>query len=56
MAPRANERRYLKLSLVSCAVALFPATSIRETGPLAAPKSTALKRVPAKRTKIKRAS
>ena len=27
MAPRANWKGYLKLSLVSCAVALFPATS-----------------------------
>jgi DNA end-binding protein Ku len=30
MAPRANWKGYLKLSLVSCAVALFPATSTRE--------------------------
>lgn len=29
MAPRANWKGYLKLSLVSCAVALFPATSTR---------------------------
>jgi len=42
MAPRANWKGYLKLSLVSCAVALFPAN--------------ALKRVPAKRKTIKRAS
>src|SRR5437763_16527374 len=27
MAPRANWKGYLKLSLVSCSVALFPATS-----------------------------
>src|SRR5437660_1559607 len=27
MAPRANWKGYLKLSLVSCAVALYPATS-----------------------------
>lgn len=30
MAPRANWKGHLKLSLVSCAVALFPATSTRE--------------------------
>ena len=30
MAPRANSKGYLKLSLVSCAVALFPATTTRE--------------------------
>jgi DNA end-binding protein Ku len=30
MAPRANWKGYLKLSLVSCPVALFPATSTRE--------------------------
>jgi DNA end-binding protein Ku len=30
MAPRANWKGYLKLSLVSCGVALFPATSTRE--------------------------
>src|SRR5205807_367319 len=30
MAPRANWKGYLKLSLVSCAVDLFPATSTRE--------------------------
>lgn len=30
MAPRANWKGYLKLSLVSCAVALFPATSVSE--------------------------
>jgi DNA end-binding protein Ku len=30
MAPRANWKGYLKLSLVSCAVALFPATTTRE--------------------------
>jgi DNA end-binding protein Ku len=30
MAPRANWKGYLKLSLVSCAVALFPATSTRD--------------------------
>ncbi len=30
MAPRANWQGYLKLSLVSCAVALFPASSTRE--------------------------
>src|SRR3954471_24048943 len=30
MAPRANWKGYLKLSLVSCAVALFPATSTSE--------------------------
>ena len=30
MAPRANFKGYLKLSLVSCAVALFPATSRAE--------------------------
>ena len=29
MAPRANWKDYLKLSLVSCAVALFPATTTR---------------------------
>jgi non-homologous end joining protein Ku len=56
MAPRANWKGYLKLSLVSCAVALFPATSTRDRVRFAAPKSTALKRAPAKRKKIKRAS
>jgi DNA end-binding protein Ku len=30
MAPRANWKGYLKLSLVSCGIALFPATSTRE--------------------------
>jgi DNA end-binding protein Ku len=30
MAPRANWKGYLKLSLVSCAVALFPATTVTE--------------------------
>ena len=30
MAPRANGKGYLKLSLVSCAVALFPATTTRD--------------------------
>jgi DNA end-binding protein Ku len=30
MAPRANWKGYLKLSLVSCAIALFPATSTSE--------------------------
>jgi len=30
MAPRANWKGYLKLSLVSCAVALYPATTTRE--------------------------
>ena len=30
MAPRPNWKGYLKLSLVSCAVALYPATSERE--------------------------
>jgi len=30
MAPRANWKGYLKLSLVSCAVALFPATGTRD--------------------------
>src|SRR5262245_48159306 len=30
MAPRANWKGYLKLSLVSCAVALFPATTTRD--------------------------
>ena len=30
MAPRANWQGYLKLSLVSCAVALYPASSTRE--------------------------
>jgi DNA end-binding protein Ku len=30
MAPRANWRGYLKLSLVSCATPLFPATSTRD--------------------------
>ena len=30
MAPRANWQGYLKLSLVSCAIALFPASSTRE--------------------------
>lgn len=30
MAARANWKGYLKLSLVSCAVALFPATTINE--------------------------
>ena len=30
MAPRANWKGFLKLSLVSCGVALFPATSTRE--------------------------
>jgi DNA end-binding protein Ku len=28
MAPRANWKGYLKLSLVSCAIALYPATSV----------------------------
>jgi DNA end-binding protein Ku len=44
MAPRANWRGYLKLSLVPCAVSLFPAT----TG--------AAKRTPIERKKLKRAS
>src|SRR3954470_9738340 len=30
MAPRANWKGYLKLSLVSCAVQLFPATTAKE--------------------------
>jgi DNA end-binding protein Ku len=30
MAPRANWKGYLKLSLVSSAVALFPATTTRD--------------------------
>jgi DNA end-binding protein Ku len=30
MAPRANWKGYLKLSLVSCSIALFPATSTKE--------------------------
>ena len=30
MAPRPNWKGYLKLSLVSCAIALYPATSDRE--------------------------
>ena len=30
MAPRANWKGYLKLSLVSCSIALYPATSTRE--------------------------
>src|SRR4029450_6177944 len=30
MAPRANWKGYLKLSLVSCPVALFPATTARD--------------------------
>ena len=30
MAPRANWKGFLKLSLVSCSIALFPATSTRE--------------------------
>jgi non-homologous end joining protein Ku len=30
MAPRANWKGYLRLSLVSCPIALFPATSERE--------------------------
>src|SRR5712671_384757 len=30
MAPRAYSKGYLKLSLVSCPIALFPATSERE--------------------------
>ena len=30
MASRANGKGYLKLSLVSCAVALFPATTTRD--------------------------
>ena len=30
MAPRANWKGYLKLSLVSCGVALFPATTTRD--------------------------
>jgi non-homologous end joining protein Ku len=30
MAPRANWKGYLKLSMVSCAVALFPATTRRD--------------------------
>jgi DNA end-binding protein Ku len=37
MAPRAYWKGYLKLSLVSCPIALFPATSEREkiTGQIA---------------------
>ena len=45
MAPRPNWKGYLKLSLVSCAVALFPATTTRDRV-----------RPPAKRKKLKRAS
>ena len=30
MAPRANWKGYLRLSLVSCPIALYPATSERE--------------------------
>ena len=30
MAPRANWKGYLRLSLVSCPIALYPATSDRE--------------------------
>ena len=30
MAPRANWKGYLKLSLVSCEIALYPATSASE--------------------------
>jgi len=30
MAPRANWKGYLRLSLVTCSVALFPATTTRE--------------------------
>jgi non-homologous end joining protein Ku len=55
MAPRANWEGYLKLSLVSCAVVLFPATSIRDrirSLRRNQPRSSAS----AKRKKIKRAS
>ena len=37
MAARANWKGYLKLSLVSCAVALYPATSTSVAGPLQHP-------------------
>ena len=30
MAPRANWKGYLRLSLVSCPIALYPASSLRE--------------------------
>jgi len=30
MAPRANWKGYLQLSLVSCPIALYPASSLRE--------------------------
>src|SRR5262249_32675497 len=30
MAPRANRKGYLRLSLVSCPIALYPASSLRE--------------------------
>ena len=32
MAPRANWKGYLRLSLVSCPVALYPASSLSEKG------------------------
>ena len=31
MAPRANWKGYLRLSLVSCPIALYPASSLSET-------------------------
>ncbi len=50
MAPRANWKGYLKLSLVSCPVALFPATRTRDRVRFN------VKRAPARRKKLKRAS
>jgi DNA end-binding protein Ku len=32
MAPRANWKGYLRLSLVSCPIALYPASSLSEKG------------------------
>ena len=34
MAPRANWKGYLRLSLVSCPIALYPASSLSEKVPI----------------------
>ena len=46
MAPRANWKGFLRLTLVTCSVALFPATSNSETA-----KETAAKKSSARQPK-----
>jgi DNA end-binding protein Ku len=58
MAPRANWKGYLKLSLVSCSVALYAATttSSRIRFSIINNNKTGRKRPAARRSRLKRAS